>query len=102
RNPVGFQAATVIGSVCSRCARVSSNNRLDSRLSLKCTCSEHWASKVHPEDVERMEVRARLRLRSMPKTKKGMCTMSWDRIGLLAQVQEHRGGIEDVITAVIG
>jgi hypothetical protein len=28
--------------------------------------------------------------------------MSWDRIGLLAQVQEHSGGIEDVITTVIG
>jgi hypothetical protein len=28
--------------------------------------------------------------------------MSWDRIGLLAQVQEHSGGIEDVITSVIG
>jgi Family of unknown function (DUF5684) len=28
--------------------------------------------------------------------------MLWDRIGLLAQVQEHSGGIEDVITTVIG
>src|SRR5205823_10927211 len=35
------------------------------------------------------------------QAKKGMCTMSWDRIALLAQEQQQGGGIAPLIMTVI-